>query len=107
MSNMVYTIPLLVSIIGAATSIIVVFQTKRKMENENNEKLATKGYVMDKISKVDTEIVNLKENFKQHKIDNENDKHELKDGYKTEFEYIKQFLNDIKQDLNIIKQKSA
>jgi len=102
-----WLIPIIISIVGSAVAIVSVLQTKRKMQIENEDKMASKNYVIEKIDKVNTDLNNLKENFKQHKDDNAKDKEELREGYKTEFEYIKQFLVDIKEDLKIIKQKSA
>ena len=107
MATIMWLIPIIISIVGSVAAIVSVTQTKRKMQSENEDKMASKSYVLDKISKVDTEIVNLKENFKQHKIDNAKDKEELKEGYKTEFSYIRSALDDIKEDLKIIKSKSA
>lgn len=63
--------PIAISVAGVVVSIVSIRQHKNKMEAENQEKLATKDYVLDKVSKVDADVVAVKNDLQQHKHSNE------------------------------------
>jgi hypothetical protein len=67
------------------------------MMQENKDKMASKAYVLDKVSKVDTDIVNVKNELSDHKHNNE-----------REHDYLKKDI-DRKLDLiiELVKSKSA
>ena len=48
------------------------------MEQENKDKMATKMFVLDKISKVDIDISNVKNELNEHKHNSEKDRDRIR-----------------------------
>lgn len=64
--NPLIWIPIIVGIIGGIANVFTII----KVRNENKEKMATKGYVLEKVAEVETKVIKVENVIKEHKEDN-------------------------------------
>lgn len=62
------------------------------MEQEQKEKLATKDYVLDKVSKVDTDVLHVSKDLKEHKQQNNREIDAIKEEFGGKLDLILEFV---------------
>lgn len=96
-ANVIAGLAVIIALAGTIISYYAVKLSRDKFIQENKEKMASKVFVYDKISKVDADVVNVRKELDDHKYNNEREH----DGLKTDI--------DRKLDLiiELVKSKSA
>ena len=57
-------------ITGVVIGIIANIYTVGKIRSENKEKMATKGYVLEKVAEIEAKVMKVENVIKEHKEDN-------------------------------------
>lgn len=96
-ANLISILAIIISFLGILISFSMLRIHRNKILRENEEKNATKVYVLDKVSKPETDILNLKTELKEHKKDN-NEAHRLirddvKEHFNTRFDDFKKYFD--------------
>ena len=99
MTNIMPYLAFVVSIVGVIYSAKSFNERIKKDKIENDRRMATKSFVLDQLSKPETEISLIREDIKEFKLRNDSDHSSIKEDitkhFDTRFDDFKDFMIEL------------